>query len=159
MSTKSVLTFSIIATIMATTFGLTAFRSTVQAHCQVPCGIYDDAARIARLREDATTIGKAIENIRKLAGSHDATAYNQASRWVATKEDHASHIITVVSEYFLTQKVKPVASGQDGYSEYVKALADHHAVMVAAMKTKQAVDPGTVAALNEAIGALAKHYP
>jgi hypothetical protein len=32
--------------------------ATVDAHCQVPCGIYDDDGRIKRLREDVTTITK-----------------------------------------------------------------------------------------------------
>lgn len=128
------------------------------AHCQVPCGIYDDQARIARLKEDATTIAKAIAQINALAGKHDAKPLNQATRWIVTKEDHASHIIEVVSQYFLTQKVKPVAPGADGYEAYLKKLADHHAVLVAAMKTKQNADPTTVEKLNKAIDGLARHY-
>lgn len=128
------------------------------AHCQVPCGIYDDAARIKFLKEDATTIAKAITSITDLAGKNDAQSFNQGARWVTTKEDHASHIITVVSEYFLTQKVKPAAEGSDGYDKYLKSLADHHAVMVAAMKTKQQADLAAVTALEKAIDALAKHY-
>lgn len=128
------------------------------AHCQVPCGIYDDAARITRLHEDATTIAKAITNINELAGSHEAHAFNQAARWVATKEQHASHVISVVAEYFLTQKCKPVAAGADGYEAYLKKLADHHQVMVAAMKTKQQIDAGAASKLHDAIDALAAHY-
>jgi len=129
-----------------------------EAHCQVPCGIYDDPARIAQLREDATTIEKAIGQINELADSHSALSFNQASRWVATKEDHASHIIEVVSEYFLAQKVKPAAADSSEYDAYLKSLADHHAVMVAAMKTKQACDPATVGTLRAAIDKLATHY-
>ncbi len=128
------------------------------AHCQVPCGIYDDHARIARLKEDAATIAKAIDQINALAGQHEAKSLNQSTRWIVTKEDHASHIIEVVSQYFLTQKVKPVAAGAEGYEAYLKKLADHHAVMVAAMKTKQDANPATVTALNHAIDALAGHY-
>ena len=109
----------------------------VSAHCQVPCGIYDDPARLQGLLEDTTTIDKAIKNIGDLSGKHDAESLNQLTRWINTKEDHASNIIKVVSEYFLTQKVIPVAAGSDGYDSYLKKLADHHAVMVAAMKTKQ----------------------
>jgi nickel superoxide dismutase len=136
---------------------LTDQRPT-RAHCQVPCGIYDDAARIKRLKEDAATIEKAILQINDLAGKPDANAFNQAARWVDAKEDHASHIITVVAEYFLTQKVKPVEPGTAGYDKYLQKLADHHAVMVAAMKTKQAAEPMTVTKLRAAIEELAKHY-
>lgn len=130
----------------------------VDAHCQVPCGIYDDKARVAQLREDATTIEKATTNIIDLAGAHAAEGFNQAARWVTTKEDHASHIISVVAEYFLTQKIKPVAPGAEGYDAYLQKLADHHAVMSAAMKTKQHADVKYVAALRSAIDGLAKHY-
>lgn len=128
------------------------------AHCQVPCGIYDDAARIARLNEDAATIAKAVTQINQLAGKHEAQAFNQASRWVATKETHASHIIEVVAEYFLTQKVKPVAHGSAGHDAYLHVLGDHHAVMVAAMKTKQSADGMNVVRLRSAIEQLATHY-
>ncbi len=144
--------------VLATICLWAAGAGRVGAHCQVPCGIYDDAVRIARLHEDATTIAKAITQINELAGKHDAQSLNQLTRWVTTKEAHASHIIEVVSEYFLTQKVKPVAAGADGYDPYLKKLADHHAVMVAAMKTKQKPEPATADALHHAIDALAKHY-
>ena len=150
-------TLAVITTITVIGFG---FVSTppANAHCQVPCGIYDDAARIARLKEDAATIAKAIANINKFAGKHGAQAINQATRWISTKENHASHIIEVVSQYFLTQKVKPVAAGANGRDAYLKKLADHHAVMFAAMKTKQNAGANCVNGLNHAIDALAVHY-
>ncbi len=145
-------------TVLATGMLWTSQPKTADAHCQVPCGIYDDAARITRMREDAATIAKASKMISELAGQHNAQAINQAVRWVNTKELHASHIIEVVSEYFLTQKLKIVAPGADGYDVYLKKLADHHAVMVAAMKTKQNVGGNHVENLEHAIAALAKHY-
>jgi len=137
---------------------LLTHQADTEAHCQVPCGIYDDAARIKHLKEDAATIAKAIASINELADKRDAQAFNQASRWVSTKEAHASDIIEIVSEYFLAQKVKPVAPGAEGYDAYLKTLADHHAVIVAAMKTKQSVDHASVEALTEAIDKLATHY-
>ncbi|MFQ5590099.1 MAG: superoxide dismutase [Ni] [Phycisphaerae bacterium] len=127
-------------------------------HCQVPCGIYDDAARIKQLKEDHTTITKAITQINELAGSHEAQAFNQAARWVATKEEHASHVIEVVADYFLAQRVKPAARGGEGYDAYLARLADHHAVIVAAMKAKQSADPAAADALLAAINTMAKYY-
>lgn len=135
-----------------------SYAKTAGAHCQVPCGIYDDPARIARILEDTATISKAMKQIQTLAGAHAAKDMNQAIRWVNTKEIHATHIIDVVSEYFLTQKVKTVAAGAQGYDAYLKRLADHHAVMVAAMKTKQNTDPAFADALHHAIDALAVYY-
>lgn len=150
---------SILAAAVLAAAGLLAISQVeTRAHCQVPCGIYDDAARIKHLQEDAHTIATAIANINELAGKQDAHAFNQAARWVATKEAHASDIIETVAKYFLTQKVKPVAPDAEDYDAYLKKLADHHAVMVAAMKTKQSADQQTVATLNKAIEKLAAHY-
>ena len=128
-----------------------------EAHCQVPCGIYDDSARIHAMEEDATTITKAMNQINELAGGHSALKVNQATRWIMTKEEHASHIIETVAIYFLTQKVKDVKAGGDGYDDYLKKLADHHAVMRAAMKCKQTTDPSAALALTQTIDALEKH--
>ena len=128
------------------------------AHCQVPCGIYDDAARIARLHEDTTTIAKAIQRIQELAGKQDAQSLNQVTRWVLTKEDHATHIIEVVSEYLLAQRVKPVTTGAPDYDAYVNRLVQHHAVIIAAMKAKQNTDESNADALHHTIDAIGPYY-
>ncbi|NNE10073.1 MAG: superoxide dismutase [Gemmatimonadetes bacterium] len=132
---------------------------TALGHCQVPCGIYDDTARIDRMLEDTDTIEKSILAIIELADTRtDAKAMNQMVRWVTTKEDHASDIISIISEYFLAQKVKPVAAGAEGRETYLAKLADHHAVMSAAMKTKQDANAETARTLRAAIETLKKHY-
>ena len=95
---------------------------------------------------------------RASGGESSAVGINQVARWVQTKEAHASHIITVVSEYFLTQKVKTKAKGTAEYGAYLDSLAKHHAVMVAAMKTKQQVSSSAVHNLEHAIGALGALY-
>ena len=128
------------------------------AHCQVPCGIYDDAARVARMNEDAATIEKAMVQMQDLAGKTDVQSANQLTRWIITKETHASNIITTVAEYFLTQKVKPVAADAEGHAAYLAKLEDHHLVMAAAMKAKQKSDPAVVAKLREALERLGSHY-
>lgn len=148
-----------VLTVSATALIWLTNQNEAEAHCQVPCGIYDDPARIASIREDRDTIAKAIAQINLLAGRHDANSLNQAVRWVTTKDDHASHIIDVVSEYFLTQKVKPAAAGGPAHADYLASLAEHHAVMVAAMKTKQSADTATVTDLSNAINKLALRYP
>ena len=143
-----------IAALTAATVAL--LPTAARPHCQVPCGIYDDAARIQALYEDATTIEKAMRLIDELAGKTDPQSLNQLTRWINTKDAHAANIISVVSEYFLTQKVKP-AEGKDR-AAYLDTLADHHAVMRAAMVCKQTVDPQNVEKLRAAIGHLAEHY-
>jgi nickel superoxide dismutase len=131
----------------------------VHAHCQVPCGIYDDAARVTRLYEDAQTIEKSMTMIAQLVPAGDAQSANQLTRWIMAKEEHASLIMTTIAEYFLAQRVKPVAPAAEGYQEYLQKLVDHHRVMVAAMQAKQNADPKYVQALREAIDGIARYYP
>lgn len=131
---------------------------SADAHCQVPCGIYDDPARINGMLEDQATIEKAMNEINEASGKHDALAQNQLARWVNTKEQHASNIITVVSEYFLTQKLKDVPADDADYDAYLEKLAVHHRVLRAAMKTKQTVDVANAAALKKSIEALGRLY-
>ncbi len=138
---------------------LLSVQDRADAHCQVPCGIYDDHGRIDAMLEDVTTITKAITQINELSQQHNALSFNQAARWVSTKEQHASHIITTVAEYFLTQKVKALPASDAGYQEYLQSLALHHRVMRTAMKAKQTVDPQSAAALRAAVEELGKLYP
>ncbi len=125
----------------------------VQAHCQIPCGIYDDHARVQSMLEDAATVDKSAKLIAELAGKSDAQSQNQLVRWVMNKEKHAQNIIDTISDYFLTQRVK---SSQKDYTE---RLVKHHTVIVAAMKAKQNADKKYAKELQKSIEALAPYYP
>ncbi|MFA6714359.1 MAG: superoxide dismutase, Ni [Victivallaceae bacterium] len=125
----------------------------VNAHCQIPCGIYDDRARVEAMLEDAAAVEKASKEITGLAGKSDAQSENQRVRWVMNKEKHAQNIISTISDYFLTQRVKP------SQKDYVERLVKHHAVIIAAMKVKQNVDLKYVEDLKKCIEALAGYYP
>ncbi len=52
------------------------------AHCQIPCGIFDDHARIKLMLEDAATIEKSMKLIGELSSKTDAQSINQKVRWV-----------------------------------------------------------------------------
>ena len=58
------------------------------AHCEIPCGIYDDPARISMLLEHTTTIEKSMQTILELEKEKHANS-NQLIRWVMNKERHA----------------------------------------------------------------------
>ena len=103
-------------------------------HCQVPCGIYDDAIRIVTIKEDFATISKAMVEIKTLSAKNDPQSLNQLNRWIVTKEEHANNIQKVVSEYFLTQRVK---SKNKNYDRHLRFL---HELLVSAMKCKQTVE-------------------
>lgn len=123
------------------------------AHCQIPCGIYDDHSRVQAMLEDVATIEKSVNFIVKLSGKTDAQSNNQIVRWVVNKENHAQNIISTISDYFLTQRVKP---NQKAYAE---RLIKHHSVIIAAMKAKQNADISYVKSLKKTIEALSSYYP
>jgi nickel superoxide dismutase len=122
-------------------------------HCQIPCGIYDDHARVQSMLEDAATVEKSIKLIVELAGKSDPQSQNQLVRWVMNKENHAQKIISTISDYFLTQRVNT------SQKDYAVRLIKHHAVILAAMKTKQNTDLKYVNDLKESIQALLSYYP
>lgn len=126
-----------------------AFAATLGAHCEVPCGIYGDQRRFEDMLEDFETIHKAMVQINDLQGHEDALSHNQLTRWVNTKEDHATKTQQTIAQYFMTQRIKPTDEG--GPDAYVKKLTAAHAVMLAAMKCKQTVEPAGAEALQAAI--------
>jgi small subunit ribosomal protein S27Ae len=67
-------------------------------HCQVPCGIFDDPAMVAQLKQHAETIRKAMVQSAELHATGDLSSLNQVVRWINTKEDHCSKIIAAVGK-------------------------------------------------------------
>ena len=116
---------------------LCAMTLRITAHCEIPCGIYDDQLRAKLLAEHATTIEKAMTQIGEL-GSQTPVNYNQLVRWVTNKEHHATEVQHIISQYFLTQRIKPDAEN------YAKKLEVLHKMMLAAMKCKQTTDLANV---------------
>ena len=112
--------------------------SVLFSHCQVPCGIYDDAARIKQIQEDITTIQKAMKNINELSNNKTVPQdLNQLVRWVNTKEEHAQHIQDVIMQYFLAQRVKPKNVNDEGYTKYISLTISCQKIIFHAMKCKQ----------------------
>ena len=151
--------FPAIAAGVATAVLLTVAQPRALAHCEVPCGIYDDHARIDQMLEDAKTVGKAVDQILELNDKTDALSRNQLTRWINNKEIHATKIQDTIAQYFLNQRVKPARQETQAWNDYVMKLVQHHSVMIAAMKTKQTVDPKRVVELREAIEAISVYYP
>jgi len=130
-------------------------------HCQVPCGIFDDPKLVADVKEAVATIKKAMVQIGELSANMTPLAINQMTRWVNTKEEHAGKIVSLMSEYCLCQRVKPVSDPKTPFAseaDYVAALQSHHAVMLAAVKCKQNVDPALADALDAAVADMSKMY-
>jgi nickel superoxide dismutase len=111
------------------------------AHCEIPCGIYDDHMRIHMIEEHATTIEKSMNQIVELSGQTPAN-YNQLIRWVTNKEQHANELQEIVTQYFMTQRIKPDAK------DYEKKVTLLHKMLLAAMKCKQTTDLANVKELR-----------
>ena len=149
MCNKSLNFFLLIACIM---FGVVTSMS-VYGHCELPCGIYDDHARIEAMLEDVATIEKADLKITELSQKKDSESKNQLVRWVMNKEEYSQKVISVISNYFLTQRVNP------GQKDYKERLVAFNTVMIAAMKTKQNVNVEYAKKLKKSIEALSIYYP
>ncbi len=132
--------------------------SGLSAHCQIPCGIYDDENRFASMLEDVATIEKAMNRILELS-AQDKANWNQLVRWVMNKEEHADRLTETVTFYFMAQRVKPADPGDEkAYHKYLKEITLLHRIMVHAMKAKQSTDLEQVATLRRLIGEFKASY-
>ncbi len=120
------------------------------AHCEIPCGIYEDQLRVKMIKEHITTIEKSMKMINELS-AQEQPDYNQLVRWVNNKEEHANKIQEIVAQYFMHQRVKLKNEGEDGYDAYIEQLSSLHRISVFAMKAKQSTQLEVVAKLNNAV--------
>ncbi len=143
---------------VAATAVLYIVPAPVSAHCQIPCGIYDDSLRIALLNEDIATIEKSMKSITELSVAADKN-YNQIVRWVTNKDDHADKFMEIVSDYFLAQRIKaPEAAEAAGREAYLHKLELLHQMTVTAMKCKQTTDLANVEKLKGLVADFTKAY-
>jgi nickel superoxide dismutase len=136
-----------------------AFATTAGAHCQIPCGIYDDELRVQLIEEHITTVEKSMKKIVEL-GSADSTDFNQLVRWVGNKETHAQEIQDIVTAYFMVQRIKtpPNHDDEDAVNQYLHKLALLHHIQVHAMKAKQSTDLGQIETLRKLVVKFRKAY-
>ncbi|MDH4025328.1 MAG: superoxide dismutase, Ni [Desulfuromonadales bacterium] len=131
--------------------GILLLVSLAAAHCEIPCGIYDDQMRIEMLREHITTIEKSMNQVILLEKDANRKT-NQLTRWVMNKEQHADELQEIVSQYFMTQRLKPDAK------DYASKLQLLHEMLLAGMKSKQTTDLGQVKRLRELVDLFEKAY-
>lgn len=132
-------------------FSLMLFSTSALAHCEIPCGIYDDATRVKLLGEHITTIEKSMGMILELEMEKKHNS-NQLIRWVMNKEDHANMFQEIVTQYFMTQRIKIDTK------DYEQKITLLHQMLLAAMKTKQTTDLKYVAELRKLVSSFEKLY-
>jgi nickel superoxide dismutase len=121
-----------------------AFCVKASAHCEMPCGIYDDKMRINMIDEHIVTIEKSMNKILKL-GKKGQRNSNQLVRWIMNKERHADEIQDIVTQYFMTQRIKT------GRNNYTKTLGLLHQMLVYSMKCKQTTDLAHIKNLKQLV--------
>lgn len=137
---------------------LLAIGSVARAHCEIPCGIYGDEMRVQMIAEDITTVEKSMKLVNELSAA-DKPDYNQLVRWVGNKEQHADRIQEIVTQYFMTQRVKPAdAADGEATAAYLKQLTLLHKMLIQAMKAKQGTDQAVVDELRKLLDEFSEAY-
>ncbi len=133
--------------------------SPALAHCEIPCGIYDDGVRFDLIIEHAATIEKSMNEINNHSKA-DKPDYHTISRWTMNKEEHAKKVQHIASQYFLAQRVKVPAddAAAEVKADYVIHTTLLHQIIVAAMKTKQGTDTAAVEKLRAVTERYKAHY-
>ena len=110
-----------------------ALAVNASAHCEIPCGIYDDQMRINLIKEHITTIEKSMIQIMKIE-KEERHHSNQFVRWIMNKEHHSDKLQEIVTQYFMTQRIKLDTQN------YEKKLGLLHQLLIFSMKCKQTID-------------------
>jgi len=92
------------------------------------------------ISEHIKTIEKSMVQIKKLA-SNKSMNHNQMTRWVMNKERHVDELQKIVTQYFMTQRIKPDAKN------YSKKLISLHKILLFSMKCKQTTDLSHISTL------------
>ncbi len=127
------------------------FAQSAFSHCEIPCGIYDDEMRINTISEHIVTIEKSMNQINDILKERPSDSH-QLVRWIINKEQHAKKLQEIVTQYFMTQRIKPDTKNYD------KKLALLHQMLVFSMKSKQTTDLSHVNKLNELVKDFKKLY-
>ncbi len=128
------------------------YSGIIYAHCEIPCGIYDDEMRVKMISEHIQTIEKSMNEIDKLENAGLSHHSNQLVRWIMNKEDHANQLQEIVTQYFMTQRIKFDTKNYD------KKLNLLHHMLVYAMKCKQTTDLENVEALKKLVKEFSDSY-
>jgi nickel superoxide dismutase len=80
-------------------------------------------------------------------------------RWVDNKEKHADEIQEIVTQYFMTQRIKPAdPSDKEAQAAYVEKLTLLHGMLIQSMKAKQGTDLDVVQKLRTLLDSFSEAY-
>lgn len=96
------------------------------------------------INEHITTIEKSMNQIMQLEKKEHHNP-NQLVRWIMNKEEHANEIQHIVSQYFMTQRIK---LDTKNYETKIGLL---HQILIYSMKCKQTTDVTNVNKLKDIV--------
>jgi len=102
----------------------------LEAHCQMPCGIYNDDMIYDYIDQYIKTMykGVSVMNNSKFSNPQER---NEFIRWVIEKEKKSDEIAAMITQYFLQQKIK------GGEPDTAKRLASAHNLLCTLVTIKQ----------------------
>ncbi len=108
-------------------------QTPLSSHCQMPCGIYHDNMVFDTIDQYVETMfkGSSVLKENKFATLRDK---NEFIRWVIEKEKASDDVSTLITTYFLQQKIKP------DETDTVKRITAAHKLLVLAVLIKQNPD-------------------
>lgn len=109
------------------------FQGGLSAHCQMPCGIYHDNMVYDQIDQYSETMYKAVSEIKENKFQTPAER-NQLVRWVYQKDVQSDEISSLISTYFLQQKIKP------GEEDTTKKITSAQKLLFLVVQIKQNVD-------------------
>lgn len=124
---------------------MTIFTSSISfldAHCQMPCGIYHDDMVFDQIDQFVETVYKGI-SVMNESKFNSVKDKNEFIRWVMQKEKSCCEAADIISTYFLQQKIKP------DEPDTMKRLQSAHKLLFLIVAIKQNTDLEFVKQFNE----------
>lgn len=105
----------------------------LQAHCQMPCGIYHDDMVFDFVDQYVETMIKAVSMLNQ-SKFETVRQRNEFVRWVIEKEKESDKVAKMLTTYFLQQKIKP------GEKDTATRLESAHKLLASLVSIKQNAD-------------------
>lgn len=116
--------------------------SSLNAHCQMPCGIYHDDMVYDQIDQYSETMYKGV-SVMNDSKFQTPKERNEFTRWTIQKETASDETASLMVRYFLQQKIKP------GEPDTPKRLESLHKLLFLLVAIKQNVDLSFVKEFTE----------
>ena len=107
--------------------------ANLEAHCQMPCGIYHDDMVFDLIDQYVETMIKAV-SVMNQTKFETVRQRNEFVRWVIEKDKESNDVANLITSFFLQQKIKP------GEADTAKRLESAHKLLALLVSIKQNTD-------------------